>query len=92
MGKLKGAVLGFFLHSSKGKETLAQAAGLAKFGHFGEAASVARQVLDENLGTMKKMPEITSYERKLLVGCYLGNKERAEKLGQEIPPAQRKSL
>lgn len=90
MRKLKVAVLNFFFHSSKGKEALAQAAGLAKFGHFGEAASLARKVLDENPDTMKKMPEITSYERKLLRGCYIGNKERAEQLGQKIPTSQLK--
>lgn len=91
MGKLKKTVIDFFLHSSKGKETLAQASCLAKFGHFGEAASVARKVLNENSAGMKKMPEITSYERKLLSSCYLSNKEKAEIFGQEIP-VQLKSL
>lgn len=77
--------MNFFLHSAKGKQALIEINALAKFGHFGEAASIARKLLDENPETMKKIPEITSYERKLLIGTFRGNKEKAEQLGQKIP-------
>lgn len=82
---MKKAMTNFFLHSTKGKHALTEINALARFGHFGEAASVARNILDQNPETMTRMPEITSYERKLLVGSFLGNKERAEVAGQEIP-------
>jgi len=82
---MKRAVMNFFLHSTKGKQTLTEINALAKFGHFGEAASVARKVLDENPDTMTRMPEITSYERKLLVGTFRSYKEKAEDAGQAIP-------
>jgi len=84
-GNLKRVVTNFFLHTAKGKEALSQTSCLAKFGHFGEAAGLARKVLNENSASMQKMPEITSYERKLLSGCYLSNKDKAEELGQKIP-------
>lgn len=86
MNKLTSVAVNFFLKSKKGNDVFAEIRGLSRFGHFGEAASVARKVLDENDPvTIKKMPEITSYERKLLSGAFLSNKDKAEQAGQEIP-------
>lgn len=82
---MKKVVMNFFLHSRKGKQALTEMNALAKFGHFGEAASVARKLLDENPDTARGIPEITSYERKLLVGTFRSYKEQAGRLGQKIP-------
>lgn len=85
MTKLKNIAFNLFFRSQKGREALSQVSCLSKFGHFGEAASVARKTLDDNPVTSKKLPEITSYERKLLSGSYLSNKKKAMELGQKIP-------
>lgn len=85
MNKLKSMAVNALLRSRKGNETFAQINILIHFGHFGEAACVARKVLDENSAVGKKFPKITSYERKLLVGSHLSCKEKAALAGQKIP-------
>ncbi len=85
MNRLKSFAVNTFLKSKKGNETFAQIKGLTRFGHFGEAACLARHVLDENSASLRTLPQITSYERKLLVGSYYGNKQKAKEHDQVIP-------
>lgn len=67
-----------FLTSKTGKLVLNDVNVLSKYGHFSEAARLARKTLDENSADKMQMPKITSYERKILSGSYMYNMEKAK--------------
>jgi len=67
-----------FLLSKTGKSVLNDVNVLSKYGHFADAARLARKTLDENSSDKIQKPKITSYERKILSGNYMYNVEKAK--------------